>query len=292
MALGFLPAGAYEEAASRGNLLVAICDSSYAGHLLFGGSYPSLKVFQLYVSESLRRRGIGTALVSGLVNLANHHSYLSITANVAEDLAANAFWERAGFVLLRLKPGGASRNRIINVRVRELDTPTLFKTGSTTLPELGIIPNYFIQLPVYVLDLNVFWDVVQRRPRREFAAQVLAAAFDNLIKVLVTQEFINELERTSKVANDPALEFALQLPVLPLPPISVSDTLVSEIASILFPERVANGKVSAHDRSDLIHLATAIHHEASGFVTSEHALVKKRDLIRRNPMRKGNESSV
>jgi len=62
-----------------------------------------------------------------------------------------------------------------------------------------------------VLDLNVFWDVVQRRPRREFAAQVLAAAFDNLIKVLVTQEFINELERTTKVANDPALEFALQL---------------------------------------------------------------------------------
>jgi hypothetical protein len=28
MALGFLPAGAYEEAASRGNLLVAICDGS------------------------------------------------------------------------------------------------------------------------------------------------------------------------------------------------------------------------------------------------------------------------
>jgi GNAT superfamily N-acetyltransferase/predicted nucleic acid-binding protein len=279
MALGFLPAGAYEEAASRGNLLVAICDGSYAGHLLFGGSYPSLKVFQLYVSESLRRCGIGTALVSGLVNLANHHGYLSITANVAEDLAANAFWERAGFVLLRSKPGGASRNRIINVRVRELDTPTLFKTSSATLPELGIVPNYSVQLPVYVLDLNVFWDVVQRRPRREFAAQVLAAAFDNLIKVLVTQEFINELERTSKVANDPALEFALQLPVLPLPPIPVSDTLVSEIASILFPERVANGKVSAHDRSDLIHLATAIHHEATGFVTSEHALVKKRDLI-------------
>src|SRR5579871_4736267 len=64
MALGFLPAGAYEQAASRGNLLVATCSGNYAGHLLFGGSFPSLKVFQLYVSESRRRCGIGTALVN------------------------------------------------------------------------------------------------------------------------------------------------------------------------------------------------------------------------------------
>ena len=126
----------------------------------------------------------------------------------------------------------------------------------------------------------MFWDVVQCRPRKEFAAQVLGAAFENLIRVLVTQEFLNELERTRRSGgSDPALEFALQLPVLRLPPEDLLNQLVLDLAALIFPSRANSSALSVHDRSDLVHLATAVHHEAAGFVTSEEGLIKKRDRI-------------
>src|SRR5579871_1173474 len=106
MALGFLPAAAYEEAANRGNLLVAKCGDAYAGHLLFGGSYPVLRVFQLYVVENFRRYGIGKQLIGSLTRFATKHGYLSISASVADDLPANRFWEKSGFVTVRTRPGG------------------------------------------------------------------------------------------------------------------------------------------------------------------------------------------
>jgi GNAT superfamily N-acetyltransferase/predicted nucleic acid-binding protein len=284
-ALGFLPAPVYDDAAGRGNLLVALIttDASmeYAGHLLFGGTFPHARIFQLFVSEQFRNRGIARQLIQFLINMLEQYGYLSTMATVAEDLIANGFWEKLGFFVARQKPGGVNRKRLLNIRIKQLNSPTLFHPQlSSIASDLGLVERLGTHTAVYAIDLNVFWDVVKRRPRSEYAADVIGAAFNRLIQVVVAQEFINELQRTSRPeASDPALEFAMQLPTLPEPDSIVLQQLRDELGTRIFPNRSKAGTLRCRDQSDLVHLATAIHHRTTGFVTSEDALLRVRDFI-------------
>jgi GNAT superfamily N-acetyltransferase len=273
-ALGFLPPAAYEQAAKLGKLYIATDDGIYSGHLLFGGTFPRARIFQLYVCEASRGKGVATLLLRKLEIELERKEFLTILAAVASDLDANSFWERSGFPVLRQRDGGASRNRTINVRVKDLNTPNLFNADYREVElQLAINSPYVMPTPVYVLDLNVFWDVVKNRPRSEFARQVVAAALDNFIRAVVTAEFLNELKRNINAGqSDPALEFALQLPALPMPPDEVISKITAELALLIFPNQPAR-TLSAQDQSDLIHLTTAIHHRAIGFLTSDDAIV-------------------
>lgn len=288
-ALGFLPSRAYREAADQGKLYVAFVESqnreTYAGHLLFGGVFPKGTVFQLFVDPNYRRAGIGRRLVRTIVSRCQADQYLSITAQVAADLAtANTFWERLRFRTMRSKAGGASRGRSINVRVRDLETPSLFSALESPASPVGvnlrILDRLTIKSPLYVIDLNVLYDVVKRRLRAREASSIMNAGFKGLIRVGVTEEFIAELQRTSAPSpNDPILEFALQLPRLPRPPDQALRTTTQQLAAVVFPHRAAQGALSTQDQSDLVHLATAIHHKADGFVTGEKALLRARDNL-------------
>jgi predicted nucleic acid-binding protein/GNAT superfamily N-acetyltransferase len=279
-ALGFLPPVAYEQAARQGNLYVATENGVYVGHLLFGGTFPRARIFQLYVKEAYRQKGVATLLLRKLQIELEKSGFLTISASVANDLVANAFWEKSGFPVLRQKEGGSSRRRTINVRVKDLDTPHLFSPDLVSKPsDLGIAARYVVPIPVYVLDLNVFWDVILNRPRVDYARQVIGAALDNFIRVVVTTEFLNELKRTTREGeSDPALEFALQLPALPMPPSEMILEITAELAPLVFPTKAA-GLLSAQDRSDLLHLATAIHHRVNGFLTSDDAIVRCSDTL-------------
>jgi GNAT superfamily N-acetyltransferase len=286
-ALGFLPDSAYEELAAQGKLWVAVSRDEYAGHLAFGGTYPNLRVFQLHVSPSHRRGGLGFQLIRRLVEYGEKNNYLSIVANVASDLSANAFWERSGFLLVRVKAGGATRGRTINVRVRQLQSPTLF---STTSPESGgggptIEQLRFPGLPInrngaYALDLNVILDVVQRRVNREDAGRVLGAAMHGELALCVTREFVAELERnTSAFGSDPLLEFARTLPTLPIVDEVVLARLVVELGRIVFTTMISTGSRATRRRSDLRHLAHSIHHRLRGFVTRDGDILGARTEI-------------
>lgn len=68
-ALGFLPASVYEHSAMEGRLWVATKESgkAFLGHLLFGGTYPDIKVIQLFVSPRHQQSGVGSHLIQELV---------------------------------------------------------------------------------------------------------------------------------------------------------------------------------------------------------------------------------
>jgi hypothetical protein len=187
--------------------------------------------------------------------------------------AANSFWTALKFEIVGTKSGGVARGRTINIRARQLNTPALFgyRERVTGIPLTEPLSNL---TAVFAIDLNIFFDVVKRRPRSEFGAVVMSAAFNNIVRLAVTEEFTKELKRSAPNAQDPILEFALQLPTLPAPVNGVSEKTINELAAIVFPERAAAGKLSPQDRSDLIHLAIAAHHKISGFVTAEDALVR------------------
>jgi GNAT superfamily N-acetyltransferase/predicted nucleic acid-binding protein len=276
-ALGFLPVQVYEQYAKAGNLYIAVSGekrTKFCGYVLFGDKFPHARIFQVAVVPTHRGAGIGKLLVNAVVEFVEEKGYLTICAKVANDLKANEFWQHLQFSTVRQKPGGATRNRLINVRLRDLNTPSLFGAPvKERVPHLPLEDRTSTRTAVYVIDLNVFFDVIRRRPRVEAAGRVFAAGFKNLVRVVVAEEFINELRRCSKPNTpDPVLELAMQLPTIPTPGEESVAVLIPELAAIVFPYR--QSRLSVQDRSDLIHLATAIYHTAAGFVTSEKAIVE------------------
>lgn len=288
-ALGFLPPTAYQEAAVQGKLWVAVVsdqeNETYVGHLLFGGAFPTLRVFQLFVGKAYRNCGVASVLIDHLVADAEAHSFLSISAKVADDLDANRFWERKGFSIVRSRVGGATRGRLILLREKRLSTPTLFDllntSTSPTDHDLRLAERLYVRSPVFAIDLNVLIDVVQNRPRAIDVRKIISAAMTNTVRLCVAPEFINELQNASLPnCDDPLLDFAAGLPQFPIPPELDINRTVMELGSIVFPEKTRQGRLKARDQSDLRHLATAIHHRAAGFVTSEKAILRCQRLIR------------
>lgn len=281
--LGFLPKSVFREQANRGRLWVAISADSgkCLGYLLFGGRYPNLRIFHLYVAQQHRKQGIGAKLLTSLEAFGEKNSYLALSARVAADLASNKFWERAGFPIMRQEAGGRTYGRTINIRYKELNTPSLLKMMSCKkiAPKIGIHslklrPRPLLSNQTYVLDLNVFFDVVKKRLHRAEAARLIASGLNHEIRVFVTPEFTDELNRHGKTGHpDPILEFARQLPTLPELNQDEVDRLITELKAIVFPDRPNAEVRGTRCRSDLVHLAYCLHHRATGFITREKAIL-------------------
>ena len=280
--LGFLPASAYSEAATKGCLWIAVDHPTLnlMGYLFFGGTYPHLKVFQVYICPEYRSVGTARTLVNELVKHGENLSYLTITARVASELKANKFWQALGFRIVRQVSGGKS-NRTINIYVLDLDVPSLFREEKLYISPSNKIPRKItyafrpiLHTHSYVLDLNVFFDVVQNRGIGE-SAHVLSLALNNEIKLSVTSEFTKELGRhSSRFEHDPVLELAKRLPTLPKLNREILRSLIDSIRNILSPNASKTGNQKANDASDLIHLASCVHHRAYGFITRDAAILK------------------
>ena len=278
-ALGFMPAVAYGEAARKGEITLVLQETpegaKYAGHVWVSGTYPHARVVQLCVHRDFRGNRLSSRLLRAAIQAAEDWGYLTIKANVADNLsAANRVYEHHGFEHAQTKAGGKTRGRKIHVRVRELSTPTLFTyrpTRSAVVSELGALPE---DKPLYLLDLNVFFDATRKRRATDAAGKIVAAALNNGVRLAVTTEFIKELERTSIGKNDPVLSFARLLPIVSGPMKPQIDALGLELAPVVFPDQTRDGVLSEKDRADLRHLAEAILVGASGFVTGEKAIIR------------------
>ncbi|MGN6570770.1 MAG: GNAT family N-acetyltransferase [Pseudolabrys sp.] len=286
-ALGFLPGPAYAEAAQQGKLIVLAVEDdgavSYAGHLLFGGIFPHLRVRQICVSPKWRGHGFATKLLRALKSQAEADGYLSIVANVATDLgSANSFYEKNGFATRRMKSGGTSRNRTINVKTLQLDSPSLLSlmSGATVETAKALeAKRRGVDVPLYAIDLNVFFDVVKpQRPRSSDAGALFKAALDHQIRLAASVELIRELERTSRDRNlDPILALARQIPVLPAQRIEALEALSPDVSRCIFPDN--SNPLTANDLSDIRHVCHAIAAKAAGYVTSDAKVLMARDAL-------------
>lgn len=288
-ALGFLPQPAYAEAARQRKLILLLCqsngESKYAGHLLFGGTFPNLRVRQIAVSPEYRRRGNATNLLRTLISQGENEGYLQIEANVATDLiGSNLFYERSGFATARLKAGGTTRNRTINVRLLQLETPSLISlmTKPRNAKPFEIIKNKTrsLETPIYAIDLNVFFDAVKNRARSEDAGALFEAAFRHQIRLATSAEFVAELKRTSVGdSSDPVLALAKRIPILPNQDQQTLDGLLPLVTKAVFPERSNRNQLQRSDKSDVLHLVHAIAAGAAGYVTSDTKILSARDSL-------------
>ncbi len=282
-ALGFLPAPAYDTAVRKGEITLVLRDdlggARYAGHVWVSGTYPHARIVQLFVALEFRGQSLSTRLLRAAIQAAEAHGYMSIRANVASDLPANRVYEHHGFSLARKRPGGRSRKREINVRVRELETPTLFTHRRASVVAVHDPEGAPETQPLYLLDLNVFFDATRKRRTTPAAEKIIAAAFGNGVRLAVTSEFVRELQGTSSRRDDPVLSFAKQLPSVSGPSKEEVQSLAGSLAAAVFPERTRDGILSANDQADLRHLAEAILVGAAGFVTGERAIIRAHEFL-------------
>lgn len=287
-ALGFWPASVYAEAALAGRLWVATSeDGTYLGHLLFGGKYPDLKVFQLFVSPGQRGKGVGVALIEALVGFGENHQYIAVTAKVAADLPANEFWEKMGFSCTRQIAGGRTSGRVINIRVRYIKSPLLFEVDPGSLSKsasisYGSVPA--LRSSVYALDVNGIIDLVKHRQRYDEICCLIRAGFNHLLRLVVTDEASRELLRSSAsdVSGNLAVEVLSQVPALPGVERSTLEPLMEKLRLVVFPRRSRERRRALQDESDLFHLATCVHYRISGFITSEKAILRASEGLRRD----------
>lgn len=280
-ALGFLPNPVYGEQAQKGNLFVATTLSAgrlqYAGHLLFDARHSRASVLQIFVKPDARRHGTAKRLLDRLKEHLTELHFISIYAGVAEDLQeANAFWERNGFYVQRTRPGGKTRKRTILARSHELSSPQLFeRSGISSGNPFGLGDELQGEKPIYLLDLNVLFDLGPRRARNELTLDVFRAERHGTCQLALSAELRTELVRTATAAprSDPMHSWAAIFITFPVPPDAEKAALISALSSLVFPEKARTQNFSANDLSDLTHLATAAHHRLAGFITNDDAIL-------------------
>lgn len=279
-ALGFFPASVFADFARKEQLLVAVerrVDGLvYAGHLLFEARHPKGHVRQMFVVPAFRKRGVAARLLSHLKQHLTDHAFISMYARVGQDMRdANRFWENQGFYVQRVDKGGETRNRTILVRSHELDTPQLFApSGVSAADPLGLNSTQTAEIPLFLLDLNVLFDLGPRRIRNEEILDLFRLERAGSCQFALSTEITAELTRTASVGiTDPMLAYARIFPSFPTPLAHEWDALAPELASIVFPQRHRADALSSNDISDLRHLATAIQHRLAGLVTNDGSIL-------------------
>lgn len=278
-ALGFIRSSTFDRYARQGKLLVAVADNAdYAGHLLFDYSFPRAVVLQVFCDPKFRRNGVARALVEDLKKTLSKDGFLSIRASVADDLVeSNKFWGEAGFHVGRKRAGGVTTGRVILQRVHELDSPQLFaRSGLALRPDnpLGLGVAGIAASPVYLIDLNVVFDIAHARARAADAERLLHASHSGECRVLISTEMGVELQRHARDArNDPMLRLLGSIPRIPAPKDDVTLPLASKIAKVIFPEKEFPDGLSANDRSDVRHLLTAMSCGATAFITRDQRIL-------------------
>lgn len=278
-AFGFLAASVYEQMASKGQLWVAINNQNeLKGYLIFGGTMPTIKIFQIYVCPSARGTHVGKILIESLKIYAKERHFHSISARVASDLPANKFWESLGFLIYRQVPGSEQKKRVINIRGLALRDNDLF--GRLNAEHCGVQPTGpVLDKPVYALDLNLLLDVFKARQGYQKVIKIMQTGFQGKYSICITPEFKVELERQSaNFSDDPVLRLAQVFPELKYKNdvAAVADAL----RGIVFPYRVLDRKSAKNDESDLMHLAYCVSAGVDGFITKEKALLRSCDHIK------------
>lgn len=268
---GFLAQSAFEGLAGKNQLWAAVDSSGeLQGYLMFGGVMPTLKVFQIYSSSSVK--GLGRHLLEELKQFAEQNYYHSISARVATDLKANIFWERNGFKVYQQVKGGKTTGRTINVRRYAIERNDLF--GGFAPESSKVKPSApLLQSPIYALDLNLLMSVLKNQEGTKQVIALLNQGLQGLCQICITPEFKKELERNSRYfEDDPALHIAAALPELE----SSQDVegLAETIRQIVFPGKPKTSKSYENDISDARHLAYAVLADIDAFVTRDKAQLR------------------
>lgn len=286
-ALGWFPFKVYNEAATGERLIVAVAciagEARYAGHLLFATRFPRGYVMQIHVDSGCRRHNVAKTMLDSLKAHLSALNYIAIGARVAEDLrSSQEFWQSQDFYAYHTTPGGKTRGRTLVLRSHELPTQQLFATsGLNHRDPLGLAAEPSAATKLYLLDLNVMFDLGPRRARHQDVVDLFALERLGVCRLALSTEFDVELKRSAtRGKTDPMQGLGQVFPKFAVPPDDVMAQLTQELAPMIFAERFAAGALTTNDLSDLRHLGTVIHHKLAGLVTSDGSIRDASAMLR------------
>lgn len=122
-AVSFIPTPRLEQYAESGQLMIEAENNDPCGFLVFGNTFPILKIYQACIQYDARRIHHGLNLLRRLIIYAEHYGFTAISLYCADDLEANRFWQAAGFQFAGQRLGGQRRGRMHNRWTMYLETP-------------------------------------------------------------------------------------------------------------------------------------------------------------------------
>ncbi len=262
--LGFFPEGAFQEYASKEQIIGAINkDGQCVAYLLYRTSGERAFIVHLCVHGKARGKGIARDLLAKLSEETKDLDGICLWCR--RDYAASAIWQELGFVALAEKPGKNTEGKELTFWRRDNERPGLFSsptTGSSTARLRAAI------------DASVFFDLVSEdTPRDRESLSLRADWISPSLELCITDEIFNEVNRRQITSERKrSRELARSYEILS-PPASSWEAMESTIRR-LYPR-----SISTQDKSDIRHLAKALASDIQVFITRDGPLLRKGERL-------------
>ncbi len=264
--LGPMPDTAFKDRAKHKGLLLGMRDSQVVAYVLYDiPRHNLIKLVHLCVDTSARGSGAARALVDAVIRL--HPRRSMISAACRTDYGIDDFWRSLGMHAASEKPGRALNGSTLTNWVKRINIASGLDLLETASLESG--------LPVAVLDTNIIGDLFSlpevRRDHREESAALQSDWLQPLVTFAVSGEVDNEISRITdentrrhlRNASSHLTRLSTRRPT----DRSIEDQM------LLATDRTLLSK-DASLRTDVLHVADAIHAGADYFVTNDGNLLE------------------
>lgn len=258
--LGAFPSGAFDEYASKGNILVAVEAERCIGYLLFREIFRrnDIALTHLCVDGHARNRGIANQLVTALKEMTARSRGIGLWCR--RDYDVNRFWPEMGFAWQRERPGRGRDQQMLSYWWFNHGHPDLFTAAHTHFDEVRLIA---------ALDASVFFDLIKDDGAIDSdSLSLLADWLVPHIEYCITSEILNEISRCTVPEHR---QYQLKIALDEFRLIPDKNTEFEQILSLLnsqLPTTTNEG-----EKSDRRQLARAASGGADFFITRDSKLV-------------------
>lgn len=259
--LGPMPDAGFRDRARHNGLLLGVLNGATVGYVLYDVPRRNLiKLVHVCVGEQARGSGLARKMVDAAVRL--HPRRSLITASCRTDYGIDEFWRSLGMHVASERPGRALNGSILLNWVKRINV----EEGLDLLEAASLASN----LPLAVLDTNIIGDLFLpsdiRRDHREETAELRADWLQPLVTFAVSGEVDNEIsqnqDQSARRRVREASQHLTRLSTLRPGDRSLEESLLA----------ATDPRLLAKDRSlrtDVLHVADAIHAGADYFVTND-----------------------
>lgn len=260
--LGFMPRGAFEEAAQRKTLWAAVePQDQLRGYVLFRRSRGGIKIAHLCVCPEATKQSVARKLVDEITRQHPEVSGLGLWCRA--DYSANDIWPRLGFSPRQRRRGrGRAGGELV----------LWFKDHA--LPDL-LTPLAHDDRVEAVIDSCVYFDIVDtdQTPRGEESRALLSDWLEDSVRLFLSQEIRNDMHRDGDAARRERRERQLGM---------FDEMRVSPAAYQQALARLKDVLPPASDdqtRTDYSHLAWTIAEGIPYFLTRDCPLLAHKELL-------------
>jgi GNAT superfamily N-acetyltransferase/predicted nucleic acid-binding protein len=257
--LGQMPFAAYDDAASKGTLLLAYADDQVVGYALYGLARRRVRLSHLCVDPQWRRNGVARLLIDEIST--RHADHLGISARCRHSYNLGEMWIGLGFTQRGERPGRGKDSAPLIDWWRDHGHPNLLSADSD-----GVLVRAAI-------DTNILRDLTEAgRTNADESNALLADYLVGLLEIVRTAALDVELDRMDVGLRSRCTRRAQLLLSVRSDPATRAE-IVDELQQ--HTRRLdPNNPRDAQDLLDLHHVADAIAAGLNVLITNDQALTR------------------